>query len=86
MAEYRVEIKRPAERDLESLESNLARRILSAIGPLASEPRPRHCRKLVGSENSYRLRVGRYRVLYQVDDENRLITVFAIGHRREIYR
>ncbi len=86
MAEYRVEIKHPAEGDLENLDPNSGRRILLSIGPLASDPRPRQSRKLVGSEDSCRLRVGRYQELYQIDDESRLITVFAISHRREMYR
>ena len=86
MADYRVEITRSAARELENLGPRLGRRILGPIEGLASNPRPRQSRKLTGSENSYRLRVGRYRILYQVDDSNRLITVFAVGHRREIYR
>lgn len=86
MAEYRIEVKRPANRELEDLEPRLARRILASIETLSSQPRPRQSRKLVGSENSYRLRVGEYRVLYQIDDGNRLISVVAIGHRREVYR
>ena len=86
MAAYRVEIKRSAERDLGTLEPNLGKRILLGIEALSAHPHPVQSRKLVGSENSYRLRVGRYRVLYQIDHQCRLITVFAIGHRREIYR
>ena len=86
MAEYRIEVKRPANRELEDLEPRLARRILASIETLSSQPRARQSRKLVGSENSYRLRVGEYRVLYQIDDGNRLISVVAIGHRREVYR
>lgn len=86
MAEYRIELKRPAERDLEDLDAATGRRILVAIEDLSTNPHPRQSRKLVGSENSYRLRVGRYRVLYQVDDRNSLIIVFAVGHRRDIYR
>ena len=86
MAKYRLEVKRSASRELEDLEPRLAKRILASIETLSSKPRPRQSRKLVGSENSYRLRVGAYRVLYQIDDTNRLITVVAIGHRREVYR
>ena len=86
MAEYRIEVKRSANRELEDLELRLASRILAAIEPLSSQPRPRQSRKLVGSECSYRLRVGNYRVLYQIDDTKRLIIVVAIGHRREVYR
>ncbi len=86
MAEYRVEIKRPAAREIEDLDPRLAARILASVEALAFDPRPRQSRKLAGSESSYRLRVGAYRVLYQVDDTDRMIAVFAVGHRREIYR
>ena len=58
----------------------------AAIENLSSVPRPMQSRKLVGSENSYRLRVGRYRVLYQVYEADNLIVVFAVAHRREVYR
>ena len=86
MVGYRVEIKWTAAREIEALEQRLATRILGTIEGLSSDPRPRGCRKLVGSNNSYRLRVGQYRVVYQVYDADHLITVFAIGHRRDIYR
>ncbi|HIM48857.1 MAG TPA: type II toxin-antitoxin system RelE/ParE family toxin [Dehalococcoidia bacterium] len=86
MAEYHLEIGRSAERELENLEPRLGRRILASIETLASVPRPRQARKLVGSANSFRLRIGQYRVLYQVDDNTRIVTVVAIGHGRDIYR
>ncbi len=86
MADYRVEIRRPAARELDKLDPRLGRRILEAIEGLATKPRPAQSRKLAGSENSYRLRVGSYRILYQVDDPESLVSVFAVGHRREIYR
>ncbi|MCH7745136.1 MAG: type II toxin-antitoxin system RelE/ParE family toxin [Chloroflexi bacterium] len=86
MAEYRVEVTRSADRDLDHLNPRMGRRVLTAIRALASEPRPRQCKKLTGSESSYRVRIGAYRVLYQVSDEDRIVTIYAIGHRREIYR
>ena len=86
MAEFRVEIKRQAARELEALEPRLARRILASIEALRSDPRPRQSRKLAGSKNSYRLKVGNCRILYQVDHPLHVTTVFAVGHRREIYR
>ncbi len=86
MAEYRVELKRSAAQELEALQPRLARRIFESIQKLGNEPRPRQSRKLVGSVSSYRLRVSTYRVLYQIDDTEMKITIFAIGHRREIYR
>ena len=85
MAEYFIELKRSAARELEELDSSLGSRILAAIETLGSQPRSRQSSKLVVSENSYRSRVCQYRVLYQIDDEEKLISVVAIGHRREVY-
>lgn len=86
MARYQLEVKRRAVKELSRVRPDIGIRLLQYIESLASDPRPRQSRKLSESENSYRLRVGDYRVLYQVDDEARLVTIFKVGHRREIYR
>ena len=86
MAEYRVEVTRAAYRDLDRLSPGIGGTVLTAIRGFSSDPRPRQCRKLSGSENSYRLRAGDYRVLYEVDDNGRLVTVYAVGDRRDVYR
>ncbi|MCH7627070.1 MAG: type II toxin-antitoxin system RelE/ParE family toxin [Chloroflexi bacterium] len=71
---------------MERLPVNISRRVLSAIESLAEEPRPRGSRKLVGSDDSYRLRVGSYRILYQISYSRRDVTVYAVGHRSDVYR
>ena len=86
MAEYAVGLARSATRELEALAPRPATRVLTSIAALASDPRPRQSRKLTGSEGSYRLRVGDYRILYQVDDEEKVVKVYAVGHRRDVYR
>jgi len=86
VARYQLEVKRRAVKELSRVRPDIGIRLLQYIESLASDPRPRQSRKLSESENSYRLRVGDYRVLYQVDDEARLVTIFKVGHRREIYR
>lgn len=86
MAEYRVEVRRSAARELDDIDSRFGTRILASIDALTYEPRPRQSRKLTGSQDSYRLRVGPYRILYQVNDRTKEIIVYAIGHRREVYR
>ena len=58
---------------------------MNRIEKLASQPRPRGCKKISDSD-LYRVRQGDYRVVYQADDPTRTVTVFKIGHRREIYR
>jgi len=83
--EYRVRIVPGAERDLSRLVPRVRRRIEEALRALARDPRPRGALKLVDSL-MWRLRVGDYRVLYTIRDEERLVRVLALGHRREAYR
>jgi len=82
---YSVVIKRAAERELDSLPGAVRRRIFEKLLTLEESPRPVGSKKLVGG-SGYRLRIGDYRVLYEVNDPAHLVTVFAVGHRREVYR
>ncbi len=86
MAQYRVDVTRSAAKELENLDPRTGSRVLEAVQALTDEPGPRQSRKLVGSEGAYRIRVGSYRVLYLVDDARRVVTVIAVGHRRDVYR
>ncbi len=70
MAEYQVEIERSAVKELEQLNLEVLGRASQFIEQLADDPRPRGCAKLGGSKNTYRLRVGDYRMLYQVGDKS----------------
>lgn len=83
---YRVFLERAAERDLKSLPSKLHNRVISALQKLAREPRPSGCRKLTGSDHDWRIRVGEYRVVYEIDDTAQVIRVNRVRHRREVYR
>jgi mRNA interferase RelE/StbE len=82
---YLVEIKRAAEKELDRLPEQIRARILAKLLSLEEEPRPRGVKRLWG-EDSYRLRIGDYRVLYTVDDDSQAVTIYAVGHRREVYR
>ena len=82
---YQVIIKRPAEKELDALQANIRERIIKHLLDLEENPRPSGIKKLQGQE-SYRLRVGDYRVLYTVDDKAKQVVILAIGHRREVYR
>jgi mRNA interferase RelE/StbE len=84
--EYRVYLERAAERDLKRLSSEEFDRIISNIRALAENPRPAGCRKIVGSKNDWRIRVGEYRIIYEVDDEKKAVMVMRVRHRREAYR
>ena len=82
---YDLRILRRAQKALEQLPKKDYERVRDAIRKLRSEPRPPGTRKLTGREG-WRLRIGRYRVLYTIADEIRILTVFDLGHRRDIYR
>lgn len=82
---YRVEISRRAAKAVTSLDKPLRRKILAAIDALAGDPRPVGCRKLAGQQ-AWRIRVGDYRVIYEIHDQVLLVIVIDIGHRQEIYR
>jgi len=75
-----------AVRQLGSLPVKLQRRVSTKIDALASDPGPSGCRKLKGSGDIYRVRVGNYRILYQARDEILLVLVVEIGHGREAYK
>lgn len=82
---YNVNLSRRAERDLHQIYGRAYLRLQAAIKALASNPRPHGCRKLPRS-GEWRIRVGVYRVLYQIDDAHREVIITRVGHRREVYR
>lgn len=86
MNEYVLTFATSARRELQKLERELARRVLGKIEELSREPRPAGCRKLEGGSGLWRLRVGEYRVLYSIDDHDRVVDIIAVRHRREAYR
>jgi mRNA interferase RelE/StbE len=84
---YTVSIKPRAEKFLEGIrDARLYRRLRNAIRALASDPRSPGSIKLQGAEELYRVRVGDYRIIYQIQDTVLVVLVVEIGHRREIYR
>jgi mRNA interferase RelE/StbE len=83
---YEVYLERAAERDLRRLSEETFHRIVRSIRALAEDPRPAGCRKLTGSENDWRIRIGDYRVIYEIDEGEKVVRVFRIRHRREAYR
>ena len=85
MASYELLIKRSARKELEALPSKDRARIVTRIHTLAHNPRPSKCEKLSGQER-YRIRQGDYRVLYEVDDGQLMVTIVKIGHRGDVYR
>lgn len=85
-ARYRVEITPSAQRELSKLAKTVQKRIDERIQALAKNPRPPGSKKLEGEGDFYRIRVGDFRIVYQVEDKVLLVVVVRIGHRREVYR
>ncbi len=83
---YTVEFRPSALRDLKALSGEVLQRVARKIDALAENPRPQGVEKLSGSESAYRLRVGDYRILYEIRDRLLLVAVIRIRHRREVYR
>jgi mRNA interferase RelE/StbE len=83
---YEIEFVTSAAKEFRSLEDRIKRRVAVAIDALRENPRPRGVRKLRGHERLYRIRVGSYRVVYEIDEQAKLIRVTRIRHRREVYR
>ncbi len=86
MARYSIEISRTAEKRLKKLRRDDQRRVVRAIIDLADDPRPQGSRKLTGYDDVFRIRVGRYRVLYSVSGKKLIIIILKIGHRKDVYR
>ena len=84
---YRVEISPAADRDLEKLKSRIRmqdfERLRNAVRSLAEEPRPQGVRKIRGAEKAYRIRVGNYRVVYDVYDSDNLVLILQVARRSE---
>ena len=87
MAEYRLLIKTSAAKELEAAGTKADRqRTVARLQALATSPRVQGAEKLAGQANRYRVRQGNYRIIYLIDDGRREITIFKIGHRKEVYR
>ena len=85
MTRYRVEFTAAAAKEIRKLDPQIRRRILAGVSELEGEPRPHGVRKLTGYDNAWRIRIGDYRVLYEVIDDQVLVTVVRVAHRRDVY-
>ena len=83
---YSIGYTTSAQRELRKLDSSVRRRVRAAIDALAEDPRPNGCKKISGFETLWRIRIGDYRVVYDVIDEQVIVTVVRVAHRREAYR
>ena len=83
---YRVSLAPSAARQLRKFDPQVRRRIQAALELLALEPRPPAATRLVGGSGEWRVRTGDYRIVYEIHDDELLVLVLRIGHRRDIYR
>ncbi|MEH2059199.1 MAG: type II toxin-antitoxin system RelE/ParE family toxin [Nostoc sp.] len=83
---YEVKFSKGAKKQFRKLPLDVQERIQTKINDLAIEPHPNGVKKLQGDDNSYRIRVGDYRVVYELDDDVLIVTVIKVGHRSEIYK
>ena len=86
MADYAIVFTRAARKDLENYEKFLNDRITSKIGLLARNPRPQGCRKMQSEQDLWRIRIGDYRVIYSIDDDEQIVEVIHVRHRKDAYR
>ena len=85
MAGYKVYFRKSVWKDFESIPKKDLKKIMKVVESLGSNPRPSECRKLSGQER-YRLRQGRYRIIYSIHDDELMVWIVKVGHRKDVYR
>jgi mRNA interferase RelE/StbE len=83
---FRIEWKKSTRKDLRKLPANAADKIVEAVENLAENPFPHGVEKLSGSEHAYRIRLGDYRIVYEVVTESKLVEIQRVRHRKDVYR
>lgn len=86
MASFKIEWKSPSENDLKKIDKQYIQKIINRIEFLSENPFPVQSKKLKGSQSNYRLRIGDYRVIYQVNDKKKIVIIFYVRHRKDAYR
>lgn len=85
MAAYRIVYRASVYRDFDRIQPRDLKRVLERIAALADEPRPPGCEKLSGQDR-YRIRQGKYRIVYSIEDAQLTVCIVKVGHRRDVYR
>lgn len=86
MSRYNVKLMPQAQKDLDAFSDKLLSRFEKTILGLYDEPRPHNSKKLVGAGSMYRIRLGHYRILYEIDDPKKIVKVYRVAHRKNVYR
>lgn len=82
---YKIIVENRASKEIESLPNDIIQSVIDAIKALGSNPRPYGVKKLVG-EDGWRIRIKTYRILYTINDKQRIISIYRVKHRRDVYR
>ncbi|MEH1913459.1 type II toxin-antitoxin system RelE family toxin [Nostoc sp.] len=83
---YAIVISKSVQKQIDNLPNDVIERVIEKIQNLALEPRPDGIVKLKGSDNEYRIRIGDYRVRYEINDESQLVQILQCKHRKDVYR
>jgi mRNA interferase RelE/StbE len=83
---HKIYLEKSAEKDLRKLPTSVFQRALIHLKALSVDPRPPGCHKITGSKKDWRIRIGDYRLIYEIDDQARTVKVMRVRHRREVYR
>jgi mRNA interferase RelE/StbE len=86
MASYRVDLTRSAEKDLRRIDKSQVAAVYRGLERLADDPRPHGGKKLSGADRTYRIRIGDYRVVYEIEYAVLLVLVIRVAHRKDVYR
>lgn len=83
---YQVVVPKPVQKQLDRLPDSVHEQVIQRIMALKENPRPRGCVKLKGRDNEYRIRIGDYRIRYEIDDGEAIVLLLHCGHRKDVYR
>ncbi len=83
---YEVLLERNAEKDLRKLPKNVFKQLITKIKLLADTPRPKGAKKLIDSKDFWRIRMGSYRIIYEINDSSETIRIYKIKHRKDVYK
>ena len=86
MGSFLIEWRKSTKKDLRRIAATEVSKIVAAVTDLANDPRPPGCTKMQGSDLAYRIRIGDYRVIYEIFEDRLVIEVVRVSHRREVYR
>ena len=86
MVSYSIEWKSSAKKELRRLPKKAINNIITAVGKLPNNPQPAGSRKIIGTEHTYRQRIGDYRIVYSIESNRLVIEVVRVGHRKDVYR